>query len=130
MLKGQRVVLRPMQPEDVVRQHEFNQDIELYGLDSSPPFVSPSSRAQTFYEWWTAPDENAARFAIEADGKYLGDCSLSGLKNRHGNFELGIMIADHAYWGRGYGREVIGLLLTAAMIGAVIIAMRDKEAGK
>jgi RimJ/RimL family protein N-acetyltransferase len=33
------------------------------------------------------------------------------LKNRHGNFELGIMIGDRDYWGRGYGRETIKLLL-------------------
>ena len=37
MLKGKKVVLRPMQAEDINRQHEFNQDLELYGLDSTYP---------------------------------------------------------------------------------------------
>ena len=40
MLKGRHVLLRPMKQEDVVRQHEFNQDPELYGLDSTYPRVS------------------------------------------------------------------------------------------
>lgn len=40
MLKGNKVVLRPMRPEDIARQHEFNQDLELYGLDSAYPRVS------------------------------------------------------------------------------------------
>ena len=40
MLKSDRVLLRPMKPEDVARQHEFNQDLELYGLDSSSPRVA------------------------------------------------------------------------------------------
>lgn len=32
MLKGQRVLLRPMTPEDIARQHEFKQDPDLYGI--------------------------------------------------------------------------------------------------
>ena len=111
MLKGNRVLLRPMKPEDIPRQHEFNQDVELYGLDSSYPRVSPFEKAQAFYQERTKFDENIAPFAIEADGQYIGYCSLMHLQNRYGNLELGILIGDREYWGRGYGREVIKLLL-------------------
>ena len=111
MLKSDRVLLRPMKPEDVARQHEFNQDLELYGLDSSSPRVASLEKAQAFYEERTRSDENFAPFAIEADGKYLGYCSLMHLQNRYGNLELGILIGDREYWGRGYGREAVKLLL-------------------
>ena len=111
MLKGKKVVLRPMRQDDIARQHEFNQDIELYGLDCDTPRVSPLERAQAFYEKRTKFDENIAPFAIEADAKYIGFCSLMDLQNRNGNLELGIGIGDRAYWGRGYGREVTKLLL-------------------
>jgi RimJ/RimL family protein N-acetyltransferase len=111
MLKGQKVVLRPMKHEDIARQHEFNQDTELYGLDCAYPHVSPLERAQAFYDDRTRHDENIAPFAIEADGKYIGFCSLMHLQNRHGNLELGIMIGDRAYWGRGYGRDTVNVLL-------------------
>lgn len=114
MLKGERVLLRPMKPEDIPRQHEFNQDIEIYGLDCAVPRVSPLEHVQDFYKFRTAPDDNYAHFAIEADGKYLGYCSLIQLQNRYGNFELGIKIGDRDYWGKGYGREVIRLLLDYA----------------
>ena len=33
------------------------------------------------------------------------------LRNRYQNFELGIMIGDRNYWGRGYGRDAVKLLL-------------------
>jgi RimJ/RimL family protein N-acetyltransferase len=111
MLKGDRVLLRPMKPEDITRQHEFNQDLELYGLDSTYPRVSSLEKAQVFYAERSKFDENLAPFAIEADGKYIGYCSLMHLQDRYGNLELGIMIGDREYWGRGYGREVIKLLL-------------------
>ena len=111
MLKGEKVILRPMKQDDLTRQHEFNQDLELYGLDSDYPRVSPLEKARSFYETRTKYDENIAPFAIEADGKYIGYCSLMHLQNRYGNLELGILIGDREYWGRGYGRDAIKLLL-------------------
>jgi RimJ/RimL family protein N-acetyltransferase len=111
MLKGEKVILRPMSPDDIPRQHEFNQDLELYGLDSDQPHVSPLGSAQAFYERRTRFDDDVAPFAMEADGKYIGFCSLMHLRDRHGNVELGIMIADREYWGCGYGREAVALLL-------------------
>ena len=111
MLKGERVLLRPMMPEDIACKHEYNQDMELAVLTCDTPRVSPPERAQSFYEIWTKPDDDFAGFIIEADGKYIGDCCLGNLRERHGSLELGIAICDPAYWSKGYGREVVNLLL-------------------
>jgi RimJ/RimL family protein N-acetyltransferase len=111
MLRSERVLLRPMRQDDVIRQHEFNQDIELYGLDSSTPHVSPLERSQAFYESRIHFDPESAPFAIDVDGQYIGYCGLRNISSRHGIMELGIMIGDRDYWGQGYGREVIRLLL-------------------
>jgi len=111
MLKGEKVILRPMTEADIPRQHEFNQDLELYGLDSTYPRVSPWAQAQTFYESRTRQNDDMAAFSIEADGKYIGFCSLMRLKDRFRNFELGIMIGDRDYWNRGYGRDAVKVLL-------------------
>lgn len=117
MLHGDKVVLRPMRESDIGRQHEFNQDLELYLLDSAYPQVSPLERAHAFYANRTTDDPNLAPFAIEADGKYIGHCALRDLQNRHGNLELGIMIGDRDYWGRGYGRDVVRVLLAYGFRG-------------
>jgi RimJ/RimL family protein N-acetyltransferase len=111
MLKGEKVLLRPMRPDDIARQHEFNQDLELYGLDCDYPHVSPLERTQAFYESRTKPDDNTAPFAIEADGKYIGHCALNNLHDRNGNLTLSIIIGDRPYWGRGYWRDVTRLLV-------------------
>ena len=125
MLRGERVLLRPMKEADIVRQHAFNQDLELYGLDCARPRVASIEQAQSFYESRVRFDENIAPFAIETEGKYIGYASLMNLKDRHGNIELGIMIGDRDYWGRGYGRETIKLLLQYAFhyLGARRIAL-------
>ena len=114
MLRGPRVLLRPMRREDIPRQHAFEQDLEIYGLDCSRPQVASIEHTQRFYEKYTGTDDTVAPFAIEADGVYIGHCTLRHLQHPHRNFELGIGIGDRAYWGRGYGREAIGLLLEYA----------------
>ena len=100
-----------MTVDDIPRQHAFFQDPELHVLDCDYPRVTSPAASQAFYESRTKPDENTAPFAIEADDKYIGFCSLMHLQNRHRHAELGIMIGDRDYWGRGYGKEVVRLLL-------------------
>ena len=48
---------------------------------------------------------------MEADGKFIGDCELGNMDNTYGNAELGIQIGDREYWGRGYGRDAVSLLV-------------------
>jgi len=116
MFKGDRITLRAMKREDIARRYAFSQDAELAGLDSDFPMPIPVERVEALFESESKEkfDDNAAWFAIEADGKYIGDCALTGLKDRYGNVELGILIGDRDYWNRGYGREAIGLLLDYA----------------
>ena len=111
MLKGARTVLRPMERADANRQYLFDQDMELSVLDCRLPVPSRRERADEFVGQRHEDPRDVARLAIEADQQYIGHCSLSGLRDPHGNLELGIVIGDRKYWARGYGREVVGLLL-------------------
>ena len=111
MFKGERVILRPFTEEDVAMLHEFFQDVEMFGLNCAQPSVYPLGRSRAFYDNLVKEDPHFANFAIEADGKCIGFCSLMGLGDPHGSAELGINIIDRQYWGRGYGRDAIRLLL-------------------
>jgi len=111
MIKGNRVLLRPMEKEDVSIQHKFNQDIEVSVLNATFPHVSPIERAQEMYENFTKKDEESDFFAMEVNGKYIGFCSLRHSKNYPGSYHLGIIIGDREQWGKGYGREVVNLLV-------------------
>ena len=55
-----------------------------------------------------------AGFAIEADGKFIGQCALFQFDHTAHTCMLGITIGDHAYWGRGYGRDAVRVLLDYA----------------
>ena len=94
MIKGERVTLRMMTKDDIPRQHEFDQDPELYTLDGSTILPAlPLARTEAFYESRNRmnPDEFVP-LAVEADGKYIGSVELGHIDRREGTCELGIQI--------------------------------------
>jgi RimJ/RimL family protein N-acetyltransferase len=111
VLRSNRTLLRPLSPDDAVRQNAFDQDMELSILDCRPPVPVRQDQTDDFVQQRHEDQRDVARMAIEVDQLYIGHCSLSGLRQPHGSFELGILIGDREYWSRGLGREVVGALL-------------------
>src|SRR6266700_5176032 len=116
MLKGKKVVLRALKREDLERQWQFNNDIEIEILGGGDP-PEPQSLARLEAEF----DENANKggrdgtnFAIETDGVYIGQCGLFHFDRIAHTCELGIGIGDRALWGQGYGRDAVSTLLKYA----------------
>ena len=116
MLHGKRVTLRALERDDLAQLWAFNNDlaVELAG-GGDPPMPQSFARVQADFDNRTgAGGRDDAGFAVEADGKLIGQCALFGFDTVARTCELGITIGDKAYWGRGYGREAVGLLLAAA----------------
>lgn len=121
MLKGKRISLRSVRRDDLPLLCEFNNDLEMELTGGGdPPFPQSLERLQAEF------DQNAAKggrdgafFAMEADGKLIGQCGLFGFEfcsgvNNH--CELGIGIGDKEYWGKGYGTEAVNMLLEWAFV--------------
>jgi len=111
MIEGKLVRLRPMTPADYPRMLEFKNDVEFELLGGGPPPRPHTLAGITEFFDNLAKDRAEVNFAIEADGKLIGDCALHSFDQRSGTAELGIGIGDRAYWGRGYGREAVALLV-------------------
>jgi RimJ/RimL family protein N-acetyltransferase len=110
-LRGKNVLLRPMLASDMPRQRAFFQDAELAELDSSSPQAYADINVEEFFQTRLVSDGERAFFAIEVRGEYVGYGGLMNLKNSKKVFELGIVIGDRRYWNRGYGKEIVKLLL-------------------
>lgn len=113
MLHGKRVTLRALERDDLAQLWAFNNDlaVELAG-GGDPPMPQSFARVQADFDNRTgAGGRDDAGFAVEADGKLIGQCALFDFDPVARTCELGITIGDQAYWGRGYGREAVGLLL-------------------
>jgi RimJ/RimL family protein N-acetyltransferase len=120
MIKGERITLRAIEREDVPRFLAFNNDIEVeLAGGGDPPWPQSLARAMADYERETAKggrdgNKDGVNFAIEADGIVIGVVGLRDVDPFGRTAELGITIGDKAYWGRGFGREAIRLLLDYA----------------
>lgn len=116
MLHGDKVVLRAIARDDLPRLWQFNNDLEVEVAGGGDPPI-PQSLERLLAEF----DQDAARggrdnarFAIEADGIVVGQCGLSAFNETDRTVELGIAIGDKAYWGRGYGRDAVRVLVEYA----------------
>ena len=111
MLRGEKVILRPLERDDLKALHALHGNIDLVILSDGD--WSPESL--TSWEHHFDKDlegEDSADFVIEADGKVIGHIGLHPWRNhRAGTASLGVGIYDPDYLGKGYGRDAIGVFL-------------------
>lgn len=112
MLQGERVVLRPVEREDLPRLWELLEDLEVEVLASAGP-VLPISLAQyeaRFEEHAADPPKDQAWFAIELDGELVGECTLFEISFFNRRCELGIALGRE-HWGKGLGQDAVRTLV-------------------
>lgn len=113
MITGQRVTLRAVERDDIPHIHAYNNDLEVeLAGGGDPPY--PQSLARAFADFDNQSGQggrDGPSFAIEADGRLIGVCALFNQDATARTAELGITIGDKTYWGQGYGREAVELLV-------------------
>lgn len=116
MLVGERVTLRALAQADLPRLHEFNNDLDLQLLaEFNPPRPESLEQLQaSFAERANSGSRGDIEFAIVADGQLIGLCELGAVHPAHGTASLTLFLGDSNYRGRGYGREVLRLLIDYA----------------
>lgn len=116
MLQGKKVMLRAITRQDLERLHQFNNDLEVeIAGGGEPPMPQSLARLQAEFDGKVSQGgRDGTEFAIEADNKFIGHCALFQFDNVGRTCALGITIGDKDYWGRGYGRDAISVLLDYA----------------
>ena len=100
-----KVLLRPY------RLDELDRISEIRGLDSEERRENFKSRMEKSGTW----DDHYLHFAIEADGRLIGDLQLRKCDRTRppGHLELGIELAEEVR-GKGYGTEALRAAATYA----------------
>jgi RimJ/RimL family protein N-acetyltransferase len=116
MLNGTRVTLRALTKADMPTLLRYSLDVEVELLSGGdPPRPCSLEGWEKWYEEHVAKDnKDSANFGIEADGKLVGTCGVWRFNTHSQTCYFGISIGDHEYWGRGFGRDAIALLLDYA----------------
>lgn len=111
---GEHVRLRAVEREDVNRFYAWVNDPEVtYGLALYLPMSNVDE--EQWFERATRRDPNEKPLAIEVrdgDGwRLIGNCAVFGIEWIERAAELGIMIGEKSDWNKGYGTEVMIMLL-------------------
>jgi diamine N-acetyltransferase len=123
MIYGERIRFRHMERTDLPRFVDYLNDPEVnWGLAVYLP-LSMAAEEQWFENMLKRPAAEQP-LAIEvretnqtngADSWMLiGNCALLDIDWRNRSAELGILIGDKDYWGRGFGTEAMQLLVKHA----------------
>jgi len=116
MIKGEKALLRAIEPSDVHALWEWTQDEETMRLRNYP--APPMSLAEAEREYEESLSEGSSHhlhLAIAADsGELIGEIALNHIDQRSGTADFTIAIGNKAYWGRGYGTDAIRSLMRYA----------------
>lgn len=106
------VELRTLKKEDALISYKWRNDAEIWKYTSSKPdrYITPEMET----EWITKAlmNKDEKRYAILADGKYVGNIQLVKIKNHQADFH--IFIGEKDYWGKGVAQKALKLVLDEA----------------
>ncbi len=97
-----------MTPEDVLRARFWASDEQIRGLAPAVGLAVP------FQE-----------YAIAVDGVHIGYCSIYNVTADEA--ELGIVIGNKDYWGKGYGTDIVNQLTERCRIPQFEAGVLDKK---
>ena len=120
ILQGERIVLRSMTEDDWDILHKWNSDPDvLYFAEGDDVRSYSLEQIQQIYR---GVSQNAFCFIIEVAGNPIGECwlqqmNLERILQKYPELDcrrIDLMIGEKAFWGQGFGTEVIRLLTSFA----------------
>lgn len=113
MIIGSKIIIRDKRVADAQDDYSWEIDPELSYLDAGlPTTMSFSQYLADYVDELDNFRSTSRRFAIDTlDGKHIGNCSYYNISQTKGTAELGIMIGDRDYWGKGYGTDTVTTLV-------------------
>jgi len=111
-LIGDRIYLSPMQAEDAETYVKWLSDpCVTDGLGSSSRVLSVDAEKE-----WIKSNASTQQFAIvrKVDDQLIGNCGLHQIDQMRQCAEAGLFIGDEENRGKGFGAEVLNLLLAHA----------------
>lgn len=115
MITGDKVVLRAIEPSDIDKLWEWEQDEETMRYRDYPS--PPVSLMQTVKEFHDKIGLNTKRIRLAittSDGELIGEISLHDINQRAGTADFTIAIGNKEYWGHGYGTDATRSLMKYA----------------
>jgi RimJ/RimL family protein N-acetyltransferase len=105
ILRGDKVVLRPLASEDLRRCVKWFSDPEVLRFLGRNNVVSYAEEERWFRDYERRTDEQI--FAIEVAGRHIGNFGLHKVDRTHQKADMGIVIGETDCWSHGFGTDAI-----------------------
>jgi RimJ/RimL family protein N-acetyltransferase len=108
VIHGERVYLRPIEPDDAEIVHRWYADAEFLALMGGRP-ASLAERRAAFERRAADPPRDIINLAVclRADGRPIGRVDVFEIDPYNGNAGFGIGIGEARDRGQGFGREAV-----------------------
>jgi len=118
VLKGKLVLLRPVQRADITYFLKWFNDPEVIQYLGMYLPMTEMAEQKFIEDLGSSRATTDAFFVIEAleseISKPIGSISLNRINNKDHNAVFGIAIGDKQYWSKGYGTDIMNVLLRYA----------------
>ncbi len=106
-------MLRTKRPEDSAADYAWRTDPELAALDATTPLAVTFREYERYYrDDLDFPSPWSVRLAIDTlDGQHIGNCMYYDIDPDRKDAEVGIMVGDRQFWGKGYGTDAMRTLI-------------------
>jgi RimJ/RimL family protein N-acetyltransferase len=109
MIHGKRVVLRPIERDDLPRYTQWLNDpvvLQYFGP------IFPLSLAEE-EQWYSnmLQDASVRNFAIEFEGQHIGGAGFGQIDGRNACAQVGLFVGLPALWDQGLGYDVLHTLV-------------------
>ncbi len=115
-ISGGKVVLRPLEKQDLARSLQWLTD-PLVNKYLSQNFKDLTVKQEEEWFNYIQDSQKDIVFAIldRKAGSHIGNCALHKINKNGGSCELGIVIGEKKYWGKGFGTDSIRILVDFAL---------------
>jgi RimJ/RimL family protein N-acetyltransferase len=114
MLTGERVTLRPVREDDLPTLYRWRVDLDSWAFTTPEPPYGLTYEAYADYKRSVAgKGPSVVELAAEVDGVLVGRATLFNFDDLARSCEIGLGFGPE-HRGKGYGREVIRLLVDFA----------------
>lgn len=105
-IKGQKVILRAIEPKDLPYLLEMINDPEMERMVIGWSFPTSAKQQEDWYNRIVGDQKNL-RFAIEYEGDFVGISTLVQIDWKSRKADHGIKLCNHAPKGKGIGTDAV-----------------------
>lgn len=113
---GETIALRQYEPTDITAWQHWDIDSDIQAFMPEPENTVKTDIEQLEYLKECADDTEGHYWSIVSNesGALIGSIALTDIDTHHGIGELGVVIGERDYWGKGVATSAIKLVLDFA----------------